>query len=128
MSGVVIENKDALDLMPQHDTLQTLFYVDPPYVLSTRKLANPYCGKGYRHEMDDEQHEALADALHGLEGMVVLSGYPCPMYDSLYRDWIPEQRSAHADGARDRVEKLWLNPRAAQARPQDVFDFREATS
>ena len=123
LRGVVIENKDALDLMPQHDTPQTLFYVDPPYVLSTRKLANPYCGKGYRHEMDDEQHEALADTLHALNGMVVLSGYPCPIYDSLYQDWATKERAAHADGARDRTEKLWLNPRAVNSLTQEVFDF-----
>jgi len=76
LQGVVIENKDALKLMPQHDSLETLFYVDPPYVLSTRKLLNPYCGKGYRFEMTDSQHVELSAALHALKGMVVLSGYP----------------------------------------------------
>jgi len=34
--GVVIENKDAVLLMQTHDSKQTLNYVDPPYILSTR--------------------------------------------------------------------------------------------
>lgn len=34
--GVVIENRPAGEIMPQHDTLETLHYVDPPYPLETR--------------------------------------------------------------------------------------------
>ena len=30
LAGVCIENRDALDLIPQHDSPQTLYFVDPP--------------------------------------------------------------------------------------------------
>lgn len=114
LRGVVVENRDACACMRQHDAPETLHYVDPPYVHSTRKdgqLSN------YRHEMTDADHEALAECLHGLEGMVVLSGYPSELYDRLYAGWQRIDKDAHADGARDRVECLWLNPAASAAIP-----------
>lgn len=117
LRGVVIENKAAVDLIPQHDTPLTLFYVDPPYPFSTRSLprgaVSPFC---YRHEMTDADHQALATVLHAVAGMVVLSGYACDLYDSeLYPDWHRVEVAAHADGARDRTEVLWLNEHCAAA-------------
>lgn len=108
LQGVVIENRDASDVMWQHDSTQTLHYVDPPYVQSTRntKRGNAY----YDQEMTDDDHRMLADALHTLRGMVVLSGYRCALYDELYADWRRVDHAAHADGAKDRIESLWLSP------------------
>jgi DNA adenine methylase len=110
LRGVVIENREAALIMEQHDSAETLHYVDPPYVISTRKIGNPYCKKGYRHEMTDEQHEQLAELLHGLQGMVIVSGYRCELYDRLYSTWRIHERIAHADGARRRVEVVWISP------------------
>jgi len=112
---VVIENSDALAVMAAHDSPITLHYVDPPYVWSTRKSGNKYCKKGYRHEMDDDQHRTLSAFLHGLAGFVVLSGYESPLYDELYADWTRVHRAALADGAEKRVEYLWLSPRVEDA-------------
>lgn len=106
LRGVVIENRNAMDLMPQQDSEETVFYVDPPYVAATRDK-----GGDYRHEMTDADHEKLAEVLHGLRGAVVLSGYGCELYDRLYAGWQRIERAAHADGARDRIEVLWLSPR-----------------
>jgi DNA adenine methylase len=110
LRGVVIENRNALDLMPQHDGDQTLFYVDPPYVAETRDK-----GGDYRHELTNADHESLADVLHALRGAVVLSGYDCPLYSALYTDWHRVERVAFADGARLRIECLWLNEAARQS-------------
>lgn len=107
LRGVVIENRDAIACMKQHDAPQTLHYVDPPYVFDTRADSRP----DYRHEMTDQQHEELAQVLHSLEGMVVLSGYRCQLYDRLFSDWKRVDRMAHADGAAKRIESLWLSPR-----------------
>lgn len=106
LRGVVIENRDAVAVMQQHDAPTTLHYVDPPYVFSTRSDSK----EDYRYEMDDHQHEALAAALRGLQGMVVLSGYRCDLYDRLYEGWVRIDRAARADGAAKRVESLWLSP------------------
>lgn len=127
LRGVVIENKPAEELMPQHDTDLTLHYVDPPYPLETRSLANPYCGKGYRFEMTDDQHRQLANTLRQLKGMVVLSGYPCNLYDlELYPDWERTERKAMADGARKRTEVVWMNSAASAKLNQGVFAFTSA--
>ena len=111
LAGVVIENKDALELMKEHDSKDSLFYVDPPYVASTRDLA-----QDYRHEMTEDQHESLADALKSLKGMVVLSGYRCELYDRLYQGWERVDHHAHADGASQRIESLWLSPNVPTGR------------
>jgi DNA adenine methylase len=118
LRGVVLENCDASDVLTRHDAADTLHYVDPPYVMSTRKMKNPWCSKGYRHEMTDEAHTELANVLRELGGMVMLSGYPSPLYSSLYQDWHCVQSEALADGARERVECLWFNSAAWSRRPQ----------
>ncbi len=105
LRGVVIENRDAIKVMAAHDSPTTLHYVDPPYVASSRDK-----GGDYRHEMTDADHVALADYLHSVQGMVVLSGYPSALYDGLYADWRRVERNALADGAAKRVEVLWLSP------------------
>jgi DNA adenine methylase len=69
----------------------------------------------------------LATQLHNLRGMVVLSGYPCDLYDNaLYKDWQRYEREALADGARKRTEVLWLNGAAADASriTSDMFSQR----
>jgi DNA adenine methylase len=117
---VVIENRDALQVMRTHDSPVTLHYLDPPYPKGTRKRANrrPDNGGVYRHEMTDEQHRELLAALHDLAGMVIISGYHNEIYDELLGDWLRVEMNTHADGALDRVEVLWLNPAAQAACPQ----------
>jgi DNA adenine methylase len=111
LRGVVIENRAAVDVVRQHDSPETLFYVDPPYVAETRDV-----GGDYRHEMTDGDHAALAEVLRGAAGMVVLSGYPCDLYDrALYADWARHERRHLADGARERTEVVWCNPACAAA-------------
>lgn len=111
LRGVVIEQKDAIDVMRQHDGPDTVHYVDPPYVHSTRsaKVRGTGNRKSYKHEMTDTQHSDLAGVLHNLQGMVLLSGYHSDLYNDLYGDWRCVERHAHADGARDRVEVIWLS-------------------
>lgn len=110
LAGVVVESKDATAVMAQHDSAHTLHYVDPPYVFETRADM----AKDYVHELSDDDHAELLTFLRGLRGMVILSGYPCQLYDAALSDWQRVERKAHADGARDRIEVLWIN-RAATA-------------
>ena len=60
--------------------------------------------------MTDEDHEALVRFLPTLKGMVIVSLYEHPIYDAL--GWQKVYKNAHADGARDRVECLYLSPNA----------------
>jgi DNA adenine methylase len=114
LRGVVIENKDAIEVMLQHDTTETLHYVDPPYMAETRDK-----GSDYRHEMTTEQHRHMAECLHELAGMVVVSGYACKLYDAdLFSSWLRVERPALADGARPRTEVLWMNEACAEKMKQ----------
>jgi DNA adenine methylase len=111
LRGVTITCRDACEVMSAHDGPDTLHYVDPPYVMATRTDA----GADYAFEMTDEQHEALLAFLRTLKGMVVLSGYPNPIYDAALSDWCRVDRKALADGASARVEVLWMNYAQRQA-------------
>ncbi|HEV2747728.1 MAG TPA: DNA adenine methylase [Allosphingosinicella sp.] len=113
LRAVVIENRDAHDVMAANDAATTLHFVDPPYPLDTRSRTNRQPGGGtYAHELTDDDHVALLAFLKTLKGMVVLSGYPSALYDQALAGWRRVERAALADGARPRIEVLWLNPAA----------------
>lgn len=115
--GVVIENRPAELVLREHDRPGTLHYVDPPYPVSTRGDGK----EDYAFEMTDDDHRALAGVLRGLRGMVLLSGYPCALYDEeLYPDWARIEREHLVDGARRRREVLWMNA-ALRTQAPDLF-------
>lgn len=120
LRGVVIEQRDALVVMKAHDSADTVHYVDPPYVHDTRHYRTR--ASAYRHELTDDQHRALAASLHALRGKVVLSGYRCPLYDELFADWRRVDISTYADGAKARVESLWLSSRCPMPGLIDTHD------
>ena len=118
LRGVVIENRDALKVIAQQDEPGTLFYIDPPYPHGTRTAiqTGSHNDTAYRHELTDDDHRRLAGVLQDLQGMVVLSGYPCDLYDrELFAGWERHERTALADGARKRTEVVWLNPACSAA-------------
>jgi DNA adenine methylase len=106
MRFVLIEQRPALQVIKLYDRMETLFYVDPPYVMSTRSRSSVL----YTNEMSEEEHVELAKALHQAKGMVVLSGYPSALYDELYAGWMKVMKSTTAQNGKRRVECLWLSP------------------
>lgn len=114
LQGVVIEERPAVEVMAMHDRVDTLHYVDPPYVRRTRSK-NRSRKNEYNLELSDDDHRILATVVHGLRGFVAVSGYPSDLYDELYADWKCFSREALADGARKRTECLWLSPRTVDA-------------
>lgn len=113
LRGVIIENRPALDVMSQHDSPETLIYLDPPYLPETRDR-----GEDYEHELTHADHVALLDHARGLASMVAISGYRSTLYDDALADWTLVERATYADGARPRVEALWLNQAARRELPQ----------
>lgn len=118
LRGVVIEHRPAEEVIRQHDREDALIYADPPYCHSTRNMKRG--NAAYAFEMDDEAHSSLAGLLRGAAGSVVISGYRNGLYDELYSDWKRIDCDTHADGARDRVESLWINERGTR---QDQLSF-----
>lgn len=96
--------------MAAHDGIETLHYVDPPYVFATRADLS----KDYAHELSDADHSDLLKFLRSLKGMVILSGYPSQLYESGLHGWARHERFALADGAKPRTEVLWINPLAVE--------------
>lgn len=118
LKHVQIEHDDALAVIARYDTPATLHYVDPPYLRATRAA---HTSAGYAHDLSAADHRVLAERLRQVDGMVVLSAYPCQLYQQLYAQagWRRIDRHTRADRGRLRVESLWLNP-AAQRRPRQT--------
>jgi DNA adenine methylase len=103
LRDVTIENRNALEIIPTHESENTLFYADPPYLASVRDY-----GRDYRYEMSEEEHIQLAEKLNQVKGVVVVSGYHSALYDELYKGWLRREKNTHADGALPRTEVLWM--------------------
>lgn len=100
LKGVVLENKDAMTVMQDHDGPNTLHYIDPPYPHTTRR------GGRYKHEMTNDEHKELVEFVSTLKGSVIISGYESEIYESL--GWRKKFKNTHAGGAAKRTEILWI--------------------
>ncbi len=111
-----------------------LIYCDPPYVLATRKFRTYY-----DHELPDEQHVELLDAMIRCPGRVMLSGYASELYarhgfgapaelltapetarGPCLPGWRVETFKTHTRMHRPAVECLWMN----YPRPTELHDLR----
>lgn len=120
-AGVLVENRDAVQCMQDHDTPDTLHFVDPPYLHDTRVQVAK--NSAYRHDMTDVDHLTLLNCLRQLRGKVILCGYPNSLYSDLLPDWACVSRITIANGRAGsvrRTECLWLNPNIASSREHGV--------
>ena len=109
LTGYQIEHSPALEVIERFDTDMTFFYLDPPYVKSTRVDKN-----AYNHEMDDTDHRKLAEVLNGIKGKAMIAGYPSDLYNELFAGWRREEIEVvtHASDSKiksKRTEVMWLN-------------------
>lgn len=116
LEGVLIEQRPALQVIDRYDEPDALIYLDPPYVTETRSQkrrgGKPF--HAYNHEMSDQDHAELLERICDCRAAVVLSGYPNDHYDRVLTGWRRHQIDAHADGALDRTEVVWINPVCAE--------------
>ena len=108
---VQITDRPALDVIRKWDSPDTLFYCDPPYVHDTRAEGSQDV---YGVELSADDHRKLAETLNNCKGKVVLSGYPSPLYQELYKSWRQEWTEIpnHAAGGASKAmmkEVLWFN-------------------
>ena len=101
-----------------YDDPHTLFYCDPPYCADVRSRNHK---KMYVHEMSLADHEDFLKTMRAVRGMVALSAYPHPLYESMLTGWTQLRTRARAQTNAPRVEVLWLNPRAAAHARQQEF-------
>ena len=102
--SVVIEHKDALELIPRYDSPDTLWYLDPPY----------NCRYSFRYKAEIDQ-KAMLDAIKKVRGYVVLSGYGNALYADELAGWHMETRPHHNFTNRETKECLWISPRTWDA-------------
>lgn len=121
LAGVHLEAAPAVEILRRYDSPNTLHYVDPPYLPTTRSARSHRKGKGYKHELTLADHRDLAEVLHSLRGAVVLSGYESDLYGEMYRDWRSFRKAAYADHGQLRTEVLWIKP----ATPAEASTSRE---
>jgi len=87
LRNVRIENLDFREIIPLYDGPDTFFYLDPPYLPTTRKTS-----KMYDHEMSCQDHEELVNIILKTKGMVMLSGYQNDLYAELEKDgWVTKR-------------------------------------
>ncbi len=111
LARVAITCRPAIDCIRQQDGPGTLFYLDPPYMLETRKSKDVY---GF--EMQHECHEKLLTQLSELNGKFILSGYNSKLYDwhSGHNGWhrrtVNVPNNAAGGKTKRRMEEcLWTN-------------------
>ena len=98
-----IENIDAIELIEQYDREDILIYCDPPYLQSIRKKCM------YAHEMSEEDHKRLLEALLRSKSKVVLSGYDNDLYNETLVGWRTDEIPTTVQLGKHRTEKLWMN-------------------
>ena len=118
LRGVMIEDRPAQQIIKGHDSTETLFYCDPPYVMSSRSKKE----KIYYCEMTDQDHEELAAALRKVKGHVVISGYRTELYNRLYKGWDRFDCKTRALNQKETVESIWVKPQ--KNRDLDLFNVR----
>jgi DNA adenine methylase len=113
---VQIENRDALFLIEKHNRKEVLMYLDPPYVLSTKKNK-----KIYKREMSDEDHIRLCDLINRSSAKIILSGYQNEIYENQLRGFRRTEVQSWNERGDKRVEVLWTN----FITTGNLFDFSE---
>lgn len=102
LRGVIIENLDYKEIFNRYDKEDTLFYLDPPYILSTRSKKH-----AYKFDWTDKDHHELLGELTKIKGKYVLSGYDSDKYSNLNAD----KKSFSATSQKGkRTEVLWIKP------------------
>lgn len=114
-----IRNRPALEIIRYYNSVDTLLYVDPPYMLSTRSR------KYYSHEMTDGDHAELLEALDRHTGMVVLSGYAHALYDDRLSHWQRVSMLTNGEHGKHQTEVLWLNQRVPATVQRSLFGEEE---
>jgi DNA adenine methylase len=125
LAHVQIDHRDFEQVITAYDSPETCFYLDPPYMASTRRKQ-----RCYRHEMSPADHERLLSCINQVQGMVLLSGYAHPLYQEALQIWERRTLTLHCSsavraladlacnttpGQLTRTECIWRNPACVRA-------------
>ena len=101
---VQIEHMDALRLIERYNNPDVLMYLDPPYVMSTRKS-----GRLYNHEMTNSDHERLIELVVSSKAKIIISGYQSDMYSNSLKGWYMDTKLSQTTSTAKATEVIWTN-------------------
>jgi DNA adenine methylase len=101
---VQIENRNVFELLPVYNRENVLMYLDPPYLMETRKNK-----RVYRHEFSDEEHEELLKLITCSKANIIISGYESGLYKKYLRGWRMERTKTKDQAGNCRTECVWIN-------------------
>jgi DNA adenine methylase len=109
LRNVTILCSDFREIIKYWDEENTLMYLDPPYLHSTRTATDVY-----ENEMTVEDHIDLLNLIKNSRGKVIISGYASPLYNRTLKGWKCKKKSVanHASQAKTkdmRTEVIWFN-------------------
>lgn len=113
LKRIVLRCQPAMEVIRQEDAPDTLFYLDPPYLPSTRHDGGGEYGE---HEMTEQDHRELLERLRTLKGKFLLSGYSSPLYNAVatVEGWrchekVVANHTSHEAVKGKEVECIWVN-------------------
>lgn len=101
---VQIEHMDAFRLIERHNNPDTLMYLDPPYVISSRKS-----GKLYNHELNDAAQKQLLELIIASNAKIIISGYESDLYNTALAGWNKDATKSQTTSAEMATETIWMN-------------------
>jgi DNA adenine methylase len=120
LRGVIIERLDWRKVFDLYDAPGVLWYIDPPYPLSTRTGGHRRTYGAF--EMSDDDHRELCRRADGLKGFVLISTYKNAIYDDLLKGWTLDTIAARAQCNSKRTEALYISPHTASSTMQSLFE------
>ena len=112
LSHVQIECDTWEKIIPRYDSSDSFFYLDPPYLPSTRRSG------GYSYEMTLDDHSQMVKMLSSANGKIMLSGYDNKLYDQLGYNRIDFKTHSYMSSSlqkgkddvdSERIESIWIN-------------------
>lgn len=100
-----IENMNALDLIVMYNRPNTLLYVDPPYLKSTRTQLHYEC-----EFAKPEEHKELLERCKDHKGHVIISTYENELYNTELNGWEKKSIKVATNASGSAVETVYLSP------------------
>lgn len=111
LEGVNILCEDFKSVIKVWDEENTLTYLDPPYLHSTRSEG---ATEIYENELTVEDHMDMLHLAQNVRGKVIISGYSSPLYNRTLKGWKVRRKNVanHSSQTKKkdrRLECIWYN-------------------
>lgn len=102
---------DVFEFIKNWEEEDTLIYLDPPYLPSTREKNST---NAYAHEMSEEDHVRLLESIQNARGKIIISGYSSSLYKKYLKNWRCESKKIVNHSSQEKTKKtktefIWAN-------------------